>query len=388
MHRLILHLDMDAFFASVEELANPFLRGKPLVVCGDPAGRSVVSTASYAARPYGIHSGMSIAEARRRCPHAVFWPGDPEKYVHVSRRILEILKRFTSQVEPLSIDEAFFELTGQVATLEQAAAVARNMKTTIQREVGLTCTIGISRNKLLAKLASSQAKPDGLNVLPPEDFPARFHPQPVTVLWGIGEKTARRLETLDIRTVGELARTSPLRMKRIFGVFGELMVKMAQGIDHTPLSPYYDGPDEKSMGHEHTLRRDLPLGPELFRVLLRLTDQVGRRLRKAGRKGRTVTVKIRYSNMRTITRQRTFDQPTSDENAVYLAARTLLEQHGGGGRIRLVGVSVSLLTPDPDPPQNMMFRNDVKRETAIRTIDSVRDRFGEDAITRATIVRN
>lgn len=387
MDRLILHLDMDAFFASVEELAHPFLRGKPLIICGDPAGRSVVSTASYAARPYGIRSGMSVTEARRRCPHAVFWPGDPDKYVHMSRRVLEILKRFTSQVEPLSIDEAFFELTGQVDSFEAAARLGKKIKQAIFDETGLTCTIGISHNKLLAKLASSEAKPDGLNILRPDEFAPRFEDKPVTVLWGIGDKTARRLAALEIRTVRDLARTPTLRLKPVFGVFGELMVKMARGIDHTPLTAYYDSPDEKSMGHEHTLRRDLPVCPELFRVLLRLTDQVGRRLRKAGTKGRTITVKIRYSSMRTITRQRTLDLPTNDENAIYLTARTLLEEHGSGGRIRLVGVSVSMLTPEPELPQRLMFEQDAQREKAIRTTDRVRDRFGEDALMRAAIVR-
>ena len=386
MSRVILHLDMDAFFASVEEVANPHLRGKPLVICGDPSGRSVVSTASYPARVFGIRSGMPVTEARRLCPHAIFWTGSAEKYVHISLQVLDLLKTFTPQVEPLSIDEAFLELTGKAKSLEEAEPIAARIKDEIRGGFGLACTIGIAHNKLLAKLASGRGKPDGLRILREEEFAPEFGPLPVDVLWGIGEKTRQKLEELGIETVNDLAAYPPLKLKRVFGVVGEVMTRMAQGVDASPLTPYYDGPDEKSVGHEHTLGRDLKLGPELRQTLLRLTDQVARRLRRGGRLGRTITVKIRSSNMKTITRRRTLDFHTDDEEVIYHTARELLDANAGAGAIRLVGVSVSSLVRVPANLQEPIFEEETRRRHTITMVDSIRDRFGESAITRAAIL--
>lgn len=382
--RVLLHVDMDAYFAGVEILANPALRGLPVVVGGLPGSRGVVATASYEARPFGIHPGMPLAEAARRCPRAVFLPGDPPKYVFYSLRLLDLLRGFSPQVEPFSIDEAFLELSGQVRTLDEGRAVAVAIQQAVDRRLRLSASIGVGPNKLVAKMASGVDKPHGITMLDRAAFCRRFWPLAAGELFGVGEKTAAALALLGIRTIGDLALAPHAGLVRAFGVIGGALRHMARGEDSTPLIPYYEGLPIKSMGHEHTLSRDQADPERLAAMLLRLTEQVARRLRQAGLAGRTVTVKLRFADFRTITRRRTLDLPTDEEQRIFPVARDLLVRNQGGAPLRLIGVSVSGLSGGSGT--EYLFGADRRRRQVIGAADLLRDRFGENVLTRARVL--
>jgi DNA polymerase-4 len=372
---------MDAFFAAVETLANPNLRGKPLVVGGHPGGRGVAATASYEARQFGIHPGMSIGEAARRCPGAIFLPGDPPKYLHTSLKLLRLLRRFSPLVEPFSIDEAFVETTGRTPDLRDGRKTAIAIQTAIERELHLTASVGVGPNKLIAKMASRVIKPRGLTVLDHKEFRDHFWPQPVISLWGIGEKTASGLAGLGIRTLAQLASAPRPVLIRAFGVVGGVLQEMARGNDETPLIPYDQGLPAKSMGHEHTLARDESDPARLEALLFRLTEQVARRLRLGGMQGKTVTVKLRFSNFLTITRQQVLPRPTDEERFLYPVARELMHRNVAGRPLRLLGVTVSGLFASRSPAY--LFAEDRRYREVMYAVDSLRDRFGENALTRA-----
>jgi len=380
-NRVLLHIDMDAFFAAVEALAYPKLRGKPLVVGGRPGARGVVATASYEARCFGIRPGMPIGEAVRLCPGAVFLPGDPPKYLHTSITLLKLLRRFSPLVEPFSIDEAFVELTGQTRDLKSGGEAAAAIRTAIERELHLTASVGVGPNKLIAKMASRVVKPCGLTVLDHEGFRRHFWPQPVTALWGVGAKTATGMAALGIHTLSQLAAAPRSALVRAFGVVGGMLQAMARGQDETPLIPYDQGLPVKSMGHEHTLARDESDASRLEALLFRLTEQVARRLRLGGKQGMTVTVKLRFSDFRTITRQRTLARPTDEERFIYPVARELMHHHAGGKPLRLIGVSVSGLFESRPP--GYLFAEDQRYREVMDAVDSLRDRFGENVLTKA-----
>ena len=382
--RVLLHVDMDAFFAAVEVLANPRLRGLALVVGGRPGGRGVVATASYEARRFGIHPGMPIGEAVRRCPGAVFLDGDPPKYLYYSIRLLALLREYSPLVEPFSIDEAFVEVTGQAPDLAGGRRISLKIQAAIAERLGLTASVGIGPNKLLAKMASGMAKPNGLTVLDQAGFRRHFWPLPAGELWGVGEKTAAALRVLGIDTVGDLAACPGPPLLRAFGVVGGILKEMASGRDDTPLIPYYQGLPVKSMGHEHTLARDEADPGRLDALLLRLAEQVARRLRRDGKRGRTVTVKLRFGDFRTITRQRTLGEPTDEERVIYPVSRDLMARNRGGAALRLAGVSVSGLV-DRSPPATL-FAEDQRHREVLGAVDALRDRFGEDVLTRARIL--
>lgn len=379
--RVILHIDMDAFFASVEALANPRLRGKPLVVGGLPGGRGVVATASYEARPYGIRPGMSIGEAARRCPEAIFLPGDPPKYLFTSIKLLGVLRRFSPLVEPFSIDEAFVELPAPVIDLRAGGEFAARVQSAIEEDLRLTASIGVGPNKLIAKMASRVAKPRGLTVFDQESYRKHFWRLPVDALWGIAAHTKIKLAALGIDTLGQLASYPRSPLMRAFGVVGGILQEMARGNDQTPIIPYYEGVPVKSMGHEHTLARDESDAGRIEAVLLRLTEQVARRLRLGAKQGKTVTVKLRFPDFRTITRQRTLSLPTDEERVIYPQARALLIEHRGGAPLRLIGVSVSSLTDNRIP--DYLFAEDRRYRDVLKAVDALRDRFGEDVMTKA-----
>jgi DNA polymerase-4 len=382
--RVLLHIDMDAFFASVEVLSNPSLRGRPLVVGGVPGHRGVVSTASYEARRFGIEPGMAISEAFKRCPEATFLPGSPSKYIFNSIRLLDLLRRFSPLLEPFSIDEAFVEITGHEIGLHDGQAVASRIQTAIEGELGITASIGVGPNKLIAKMASRVIKPRGLTVLNRETFCDHFWPRPVDDLWGIGTKTAAALNLLGISTIGELAQTPRPPLMRAFGVVGGALKEMAQGRDDTPLIPYFQGVPVKSMGHEYTFPRDESDPRRLEAVLYRLTEQVARRLRLGGKAGRTVTVKIRFDDFRTITRQRTMKSPTDEERVVFPVVRDLLHANARGERLRLIGVSVSGLSAVSATSLPLdLFPPDIRNRRVLSAVDALRDRFGENVMTRA-----
>jgi DNA polymerase-4 len=389
---------MDSFFASVEEKLNPRLKGKPILV-GGTERRGVVASANYAARPFGIHAGMPMAEAKRLCPHAVFVEGNPQKYVHTSLQVLDVLKSFTPAVEPFSIDEAFMDLTqvpyagkpgaeerDPAVILDSAIPVAHAIQRAVQRRVGLTATIGIAPNKYIAKMASGVQKPRGLTVLTLERYRERFWDRSVQELWGIGEKTREALAKLGIRTIGQLAKFPREFLTYHFGLNGENMQEAALGRDENAVVPYYEGIPVKSMGHEMTLSEDVADKDALSAQLLRLSDMVGRRLRADHYLGRIISVKIRDAKFRTTIRQRALPTVIDDEHEIFHTASLLLEEHWDGRPLRLIGVSVSGLVSAEGHYQHSLFDQDEHRRKMLEAVDSLRDRFGEHALVKAGVL--
>uniref|UniRef100_A0A832I1P5 DNA polymerase IV n=1 Tax=Eiseniibacteriota bacterium TaxID=2212470 RepID=A0A832I1P5_UNCEI len=376
---MILLVDMDAFFASVEQAHHPHLRGRPVIVCGDPERRGVVTAASYEARPFGVRAGMPLAEARRRCPQAAYVAGNPEKYVATSLRLLDLYLRWSPDVEPFSVDEAFVGLPA-ARTLEEAAAVAGAIQRAIAEEHGLGASIGVGPNKLVAKMASGVRKPRGLTALDEAAFRDTFWPRDVQELWGVGPKLAARLRALGIATVGDLARAPAHALRGAFGVVGAQLREAAHGHDDTPLVPYHRGADAKSMGHEVTLPEDCADRARLEGTLLRLSDQVGRRLRAEGYVGRIVTLKLRNRRFETITRQRALPAHTAECPPMFEAVRALFRAHWTGGAVRLLGVSVSGLERATGGEQAELFAADGRRRRLREAVDRVRDRLGEASV--------
>ncbi|MCK4224888.1 MAG: DNA polymerase IV [candidate division Zixibacteria bacterium] len=384
---VILHVDMDAFFASVEQKERPWLVGKPVVVGGDPQKRhGVVTAASYAAREYGIKAGMPLLTAKRLCPHAVFLIGTyGDKYEYMSSRAMRIFYQFTPQVEPYSIDEAFLDITGCERLFGPPTQLAKKLKEKIKRQLGLSCSVGIASNKLLAKLASSLNKPDGLTLIPKDKVKQILNPLEVTKLWGIGDKTAKILSSLGIHTLGELASYPVEVLKRKFGKNGEWLHLIANGIDYSQVIS--QSITEKSMGHERTLPEDISDPEEINSVLLALCGMVARRLREKRFVGRTITLRVRYSDFVSFTRSETIAPPTDSEHVILRVAQTLALDIGSGiRRVRLLGVSVSHLIKDEQSQQmSLPFVEYIdKRKKAYSVMDKIRDKFGEESIRWAS----
>ncbi len=379
--RTILHVDLDAFFASVEQRDRPELLGKPVIVGGDPSGRGVVSAASYEARRFGVHSAMSLREAVRRCPDGVFLPVDGRRYQQASREVMAILRRFTPQVEPISIDEAFLDVTGSRQLFGDGRAIAESIKRAIRDDVGLPASVGVASTKLVAKIASDLQKPDGLVVVPLGDEASFLAPLPISRLWGVGGKTARALEDYGVRTIGDLAALSPDVLVRRFGKHGGSLASRARGLDDDPV---HDGDPAKSVGHEHTFDVDTSDRETIERTLLAMSDGVAGRLRSAGVRASTIAVKIRDSSFRTITRQRTLPEPTDLTDPIYRAAVELARPEVRGIRVRLLGVSASNLG---DREQLGLFpTDDPRHRAAIEAADTIRRRYGSRAVTRGRLV--
>jgi DNA polymerase-4 len=374
---------MDAFFAAVEVLVRPGLRGRPLVVGGEPGGRGVVATASYEARQFGIQPGMSLTEAYGRCPGAVFLPGDPPKYLYYSIRMLERLRAFSPLVEPFSIDEAFIELEA-AGDLPAGSAVGTRVQIDIERTLGLSASIGVGPNKLVAKMASRVRKPRGITQFDQAAFRRHFWPRAAGDLYGVGDKTAAALSELGISTIGDLAQAPPTLLGRRFGIVGRQLQLMAAGFDDTPVIPYYVGVPEKSMGHEHTLAQNDADPIRLEALLFRLVEQVARRLRKAGKRGRRLTVKLRFPDFKTITRQRTLPEPSDEERTFFPLARDLLHRNASSRPLRLVGFSVGDLSGGLPPIS--LFASDGRYRDLLGAVDGLRDRFGENVFTRAKVM--
>jgi DNA polymerase IV len=381
--RTILHVDLDAFFAAVEQRDRPELRGRPVIVggAGGEDSRGVVSAASYEARTFGIHSAMSLREAYRRCPNGVFLPVDGRRYQIASREVMTILGRFTPQVEPISIDEAFLDVTGSAALFGDGQAIARQIKDDVRGEVGLTASVGVASTKLVAKIASDLRKPDGLVVVASGQEAAFLAPLPISRLWGVGEKTAKVLADYSVRTIGDLAALPPDLIERRFGTHGASLVERARGIDPDPV---HEGDPAKSVGHEHTFDVDTS-DPELIeRTLLAMADGVAGRLRSAGVRAATVTVKVRDSSFRTITRQRTLPEPTDLTEPIFRTAVELARPEVRGIRVRLLGVTASNLG---EREQLALFEAaEPRRRRAVEAADSLRRRFGEGTVTRARLL--
>lgn len=383
-NRTILLVDMNSFFASVELQCNPRLKGKPVIVGGPAGSRSVVSAASYEARPFGIRSGMSVMEALTRCPELVIVKGDSGKYVDASRRVFHICSDYTDLLEVYSIDECFLDVTPTQARFGGAWNIALDIKRRIREDMGLTCSIGIGPNKVLAKLAADMHKPDGLFEIQRKAVRDLLEDLPVEELHGIGGKVAARLKRIGIVTAGELGRASRELLMREFGVYGKALHAMGNGVYETPVVPYHDQPDIKSVGHSHTLSRNTRDWNVLSRHLLRLSEMVGRRLRKKHFAGRTVTLVVRYGDMHTVSHRRSLHEHLDDGYSIYLAALSILQNQVSNKRpIRLVGVCVSNLVKSS---RQMDLFADERRRKLFEAVDTINDRYGEFAIRRARLV--
>lgn len=379
--RTILHVDLDAFFAAVEQRDRPELRGKPVIVGGDPRGRGVVSAASYEARAFGVGSAMSLREALRRCPHGVFLPVDGRRYQLASRDVMAVLRRFTPLVEPISIDEAFLDVTGSRALFGDGPTIAGAIKTAVRDEVGLTASVGVATTKLVAKVASDLRKPDGLVVVEPGTEAAFLAPLPIGRLWGVGAKTATALAEFGVYTIGDLAALPPDVVVRRFGKHGSSLIERARGVDPDPV---HEGDPAKSIGHEHTFDVDTSDPEMIERTLLGMADGVAGRLRSAGVKASTVVVKIRDSSFRTITRQRTLAEPTDMTEPIFRTALELARPEVRGIRVRLLGVTAAGLGERDQ--LGLFATDDPRRRAATEAADAVRRRYGSDALMPGRLV--
>ncbi|WP_022891878.1 DNA polymerase IV [Agromyces subbeticus] len=379
----ILHVDMDAFFVSVELLKRPDLRGKPVLV-GGTAGRGVVSAASYEARRYGVNSAMPMSLALQRCPNAVVLRGDYTSYAEYSRRVMTIFEEVTPLVEKLSIDEAFLDVSGARRLHGSPAEIAWTLRQRVHRETGLTCSVGVAATKFVAKVASSRSKPDGMLVVPADRTLEFLHPLPVSALWGVGRVTEESLTRIGLRTVGDVAAMPAEALERALGpALAAKLSHLAMGVDARDV---VTGREEKSIGHEVTFGYDLTDLEQLRRELLRLSDDVAVRLRRAGLVGRTVVLKLRYGDFRTVTRSRTLGEPTDVARRIYDEASAALgELAGDGARIRLIGVRAEQLRPSGSGA--MLWDPDEEWREAERTIDEVTARFGRGSVRPAALVR-
>jgi DNA polymerase-4 len=379
----ILHVDMDAFFVSVELLKRPDLVGKPVLV-GGTAGRGVVAAASYEARRFGVNSAMPMSIALQRCPNAVVLRGDYASYAKYSKQVMEIFGEITPLVEPLSIDEAFLDVSGARRLHGSPAEIAWTIRERVHAETGLSCSIGVAATKYVAKVASSVAKPDGMLVVPAAQTTAFLHPLPVSALWGVGRVTEESLTRIGLRTVGDVATMPYDALERAVGpALASRLARLANGIDPRDVHTHRV---EKSIGHENTFSHDLTDPVEIRRELLRLADNVAVRLRKAGLVGRTVTLKLRYGDFRTVTRSRTLGEPTDVARRIYdEASDALTELVGDGARVRLIGVRAEHLKPSGTGA--MLWDPDEEWRDAERTIDEVTAKFGRGAVRPATLVR-
>jgi DNA polymerase-4 len=341
--RAIVHLDMDAFFAAVEVLENPDLAGKPVVVGGRPEERGVVAAASYPARAFGLRSAMPMARALRLCPQAVVLPPRHDVYRTYSRRVMAILRETSPLVEQMSVDEAYLDLTDQVGEWEEAVAVARRLQARVRDEIGLSCSLGVATNKLVAKVASDHDKPGGLTVVRPGEEATFLSPLPVRVLLGVGPVTAQKLAEIGVATVGGLARVGEEELGARFGKHGAEMALQARGIDERPVVAEHE---RKSVSQETTFARDLRDGDALRKWLWRLSQGVARHLKRARLAAGTVAIKLRYADFTTLTRQMKLSVPTDDEREIYRAALVLLKRAWERDRaVRLLGVAARNLCP-------------------------------------------
>ncbi len=380
--RVILHVDLDAFFAAVEQRDHPELRGKPVIVGGARGDRGVVSTCSYEARVFGVRSAMPLRTAAALCPQGIFVPVNGRAYQAESRAVMATLRRFTPLVQPVSIDEAFLDVTGSQALFGDGPAIARLIKDAIHDETQLTASVGVATTKLVAKIASDLRKPDGLVVVPPGEEAAFLAPLPISRLWGVGEKTATVLRDFGVTTIGDLAILPPDSLARRFGKHGASLASRAQGIDPDPVSTPEGA---KSIGHEHTFDVDTSDREVIERTVLGMADGVAGRLRSSRLNAGTITLKLRDTTFATITRQVTLTEPTDLTEPIYAAAITLLRKELHGQRIRLVGVTASNFR---DREQLALFEpEDPRRHRTAEALDLIRRKYGAKAVTRARLVR-
>lgn len=377
----VLHADLDAFYASVEVLRNPELRGKPVIV-GGVSSRGVVTSASYEARKFGVHSAMPTSRARRICPGGIFVQPDFQSYIEKSKQVREVFDSFSHIVEPLALDEAFLQIKKARRMWPNPATLAEALKDRILRSTGLVVSVGVGPNKFVAKLASRNAKPDGILILRPHQVEDFLNPLRVDELWGVGEQTALILTRLGLKTVGDVAKVPGTTLEKVLGTMGSHIAKLSRGRDDRPVVP---AAPRKSLGAEETFDQDLTDAGQVLRRVLKLSDRVAGRLRAQGISGKTVTLKIRLSNFKTLTRSKTLPHEIDTSAGIFHVAKELVQAESrrsgaAGTKIRLVGVSISNLSEWPAAEQLSLQRHP-EWTKADRALDRVRFRFGQDAIS-------
>jgi len=378
MAKVIVCVDMDAFFASVEQRDNPALRDKPIAVTGG-GERTVITTSSYQARAYGVKTGMTTYEAKRLCPHIILVVGNNKKYAEVCKSLEQICLRFSPDLEIYSIDEVFLDITRSHHLFGGPENLAIGIKAAVKEELGLTCTVGMGANILVAKLASDLAKPDGLRWIDEAAVQSVFETLPVKKLWGIGSHTEQKLREMGITTCGELGRAPLSRLVRRFGVIGEQLKAMGNGILNRPLETA--SPDPKSIGHSITLPEDIWKREEITSCLLRLSERVGRRARRHGYKGRRVTLTVRYTDFKTFTKQTTLPALINDTGEIYRAAVAILDTIRLRKSVRLLGISLSSLAKDEGGLPLFQEPDHDKKAALAKAVDIVNDKFGEHTVT-------
>jgi len=380
---MILHVDMDAFYASVEERDQPQLVGKPVIVGGTPEGRGVVAAANYVVREFGVHSALPTATALKRCPHAVVLRPRMEHYAAISAEIHKVFQRYTPLVEPLSLDEAFLDVTGSERLFGSAVEIARTIKTEIQQAVDLVASVGVAPNKFLAKIASDLDKPDGFVIVDSDRVEEFLDPLPVGRLWGVGRVTGQVFEQLHIRTIGDLRRMPLDSLRQRFGNAGEHLYQLARGIDDRLVVPDREA---KSISHETTFPTDIADFEVLRAWLLELTEQVGRRLRRHGFRGRTVSIKVRAADFCTITRSQSLTEPTDSTQTIWETAADLLDKRVPKNHfpLRLLGVGLSGFDHS-EHSQKTLFADGPDLDA---TADDIRDRFGSSSLRRASSLQH
>jgi DNA polymerase-4 len=378
--RTIIHADMDAFYASVEVLDDPSLVGRPVIVGGRKDDRGVVSAASYEARRFGVHSAMPLRTAARLCPDGVFLPGRFERYSAISDAVMAVFDDYTPLVEPISMDEAFLDVTG--APAGDGPTIGRALKRRVRDEIGLVVSVGVATNKLVAKVASDLRKPDALVIVEPGEEAEFLAPLPVTRLWGVGPRVRQALADYGVTTIGQLAAVPPETLRRRFGRMGTELSQRARGIDP---SRVHSGRAPKSIGHEHTFTNDVVDRVGLEGTLLWIAESVASRCRRHQVAAGGVQLKLRYEGFETLTRQMQLPQPTTDGQVILDAARRLLDRALEPGRaVRLIGITAISLA---DAQQLTLFGDGQRVQRLAEATDAVRDRFGDKAITRARLLR-
>ena len=388
MNRTILHVDMDAFFAAVEQRDHPEYRGKPVIVGSDPKGgrgRGIVATCSYEARKFGVHSAQPISQAWKLCPQGIYVRGDMAKYMRVSDRLINILLEFSDLVEQVSIDEAFLDVTGSQGIFGSGPEIAKNIKTRIRSELQLTASVGVAANKFVAKVASDLQKPDGLVIVEPGREREFLSPLPIRRLWGVGAKTEAFFKKMGVQQIGQLANLNQEHVAGWLGKSGEHLSLLARGIDSRPVIPE-EG--YKSIGHETTFETDTADPGRLHDTLLELTERVAHRLRTHQARARTITVKLRHADFSTFTRRTTLDLPIDTSEKIFPIALKLMQSLiEPGTLVRLIGVYGSNLLMGGKAVQLSLFNESRERERRLASaMDEVVRRYGKGAIVRAALV--
>ena len=383
--RKILHIDMDAFYASIEQRDNPALKGQPVIVGGDAEKRGVVSAASYEARAFGVHSAMPASQAKRLCPHGIFLPVRMDRYREVSGQIFEVFQEYTPLIEPLSLDESFLDVTGCESLFGPAPEIARAIKRKILIRTGLTASAGIAPNKFLAKIASDWRKPDGLMEIKTDEVGAFLENLPISRLWGVGKSTEEILKGMGILRAGQLAQYPPEGIEKKLGKFGLELIALARGEDERPVVP---NEEAKSLSQEQTFTPDLQDRQVMEQILLDQAEQVGWELRKQNLRGQTIHLKVRYPDFTLITRSQTLSFPTDAGMEIYRTAMRLLEKTEVLSRkARLLGVGVSNLCRRDAPRQRGLFDSyREKEEKSLEAVDKIWEKFGPEAIKRASLL--